>query len=111
MPRDLPPSDPLADVFSVGVPSGSPFSHDNGLFTLSIYGRDDHNRYAAFNFHAAQRLFVLSGSVLASPPVHVQGRTDKDKLTLDAHQDAVITDATNQCQSARSPSEKKTERM
>lgn len=36
----------------------------------------------------------------------MQGHADKDALTLKAHQDTVITDATNQCQSASSPFEK-----
>lgn len=40
------------------------------------------------------------------PPMHIQGYADKDTLTLKVHQDTVITDATNQCQSASSLFEK-----
>lgn len=58
----------------------------------------------AFDIHSLQRLFVLLRLML--PPVHIQGHADKDTLTLKVHQDTVITDATNQCQSASSPFEK-----
>lgn len=37
--------------------------------------------------------------------MHVQGHADKDTLTLNAYQDSVITDATNQCQSSNPPFE------
>lgn len=37
--------------------------------------------------------------------MHSQGHADKDTLPLNAHQDTVITDATNQCQSGNPPFE------